>query len=510
MVKAYSYIRFSSKKQMDGDSLRRQTERAEKYVASHPELDLELDNNLSFQDLGVSGFRGANITDGGLSEFLEAVRSGLVEAGSYLIVENLDRVSRLPFKKAARVLEDICELDINVVTLSDGTIYTKDSDLADYIRAALEFERAHKESARKSELSNANWKQLRKQAVSSGRVMSNNTVSWLNVEGEKDNRHFVVNEDKASIVRIIVDLFLSGQGCQAIATKLNVDDVPTLRDGKLWQPRSVHSILSNPAICGRYVMGEKARQAKEAPIDGYYPALISIEKYNEINLMLNRGNVKQRDEIANPIAGICYCSVCGSKMTRFKTQSHGERLICSAAKVKKCDGGYKTIKLSTVWEAVKALVTIQTKWSGDDENAAMLAELQRQKSELQGKIDRTIKAIQLHGHSTALGSSLKALEAEKASLDAEIDRLASERLYAAPDRMIARLDEVRELIDAKGGLQAVNGLLRRLFDRITIDVERKSLKAKWIGTDVDWEGSFEGIKGVAELPDMQVVTSLAS
>jgi hypothetical protein len=62
MVKCYSYIRFSSKKQMAGGSLERQTERAEKYVASHPELELQFDNTLSFQDLGVSGYRGANAT----------------------------------------------------------------------------------------------------------------------------------------------------------------------------------------------------------------------------------------------------------------------------------------------------------------------------------------------------------------------------------------------------------------------------------------------------------------
>jgi DNA invertase Pin-like site-specific DNA recombinase len=478
MVKAYSYIRFSSKKQMDGDSLRRQTERAERYVVSHPELDLELDNNLSFQDLGVSGFRGANINQGELNEFLEAVRSGLVEKGSYLIVENLDRVSRLPFKKAASVLEDICELDINVVTLSDGTIYTKDSDLADYIRAALEFERANKESARKSELSNANWKQIRKQAASTGRVMSNNTVSWLNVEGENDNRHFVVNEDKASIVRMIVDLFLSGQGCQAIATKLNVGDVPTLRDGKLWQPRSVHSILGNPAICGQYVMGEKARQTKEAPIDGYYPALISVETFNEINLMLNTGNVKQRDKIVNPVAGICYCSVCGSKMTRFKTKSHGERLICSAAKVKKCDGGYTSIKLATVFDRLKLIVR-HPKTFGN--NRSEIVRLRMIQTDLETKVSTVAEAIMLQGHSPTLGASLRTLEDEKASVDAQIENEAQKAVLGSQQVMNIRLEEVKEAIELND-IKRVNGLLRRLFDKVVVDVKKQTISTQWIGS----------------------------
>ncbi|BCG19297.1 recombinase family protein [Vibrio alginolyticus] len=51
MRKAYSYIRFSSKAQQDGDSLRRQTEATREYCAQN---NLELDN--SFKDLGVSGY----------------------------------------------------------------------------------------------------------------------------------------------------------------------------------------------------------------------------------------------------------------------------------------------------------------------------------------------------------------------------------------------------------------------------------------------------------------------
>ena len=40
MIKAYSYIRFSSTRQMRGDSLRRQTELSEQYAKEH---NLELD-----------------------------------------------------------------------------------------------------------------------------------------------------------------------------------------------------------------------------------------------------------------------------------------------------------------------------------------------------------------------------------------------------------------------------------------------------------------------------------
>jgi len=57
---AFSYIRWSSTQQTSGDSLRRQTDLAAKYAAQH---NLTLDNT-SFQDHGVSAFKGKNVLEG--------------------------------------------------------------------------------------------------------------------------------------------------------------------------------------------------------------------------------------------------------------------------------------------------------------------------------------------------------------------------------------------------------------------------------------------------------------
>jgi DNA invertase Pin-like site-specific DNA recombinase len=81
----------STDAQLKGDSHRRQLETSDKYIADN---GLELIERLS--DLGVSAFRGANVEYGALGRFLQAVREGKVEVGSYLIVEALDRISRQP------------------------------------------------------------------------------------------------------------------------------------------------------------------------------------------------------------------------------------------------------------------------------------------------------------------------------------------------------------------------------------------------------------------------------
>src|SRR5437016_4128721 len=75
--RAYSYLRFSTPEQAAGDSRRRQTELADRYARAH---DLELDDQLTFHDLGVSAFSGANLS-GQLGAFLSAVQSKLVKPG---------------------------------------------------------------------------------------------------------------------------------------------------------------------------------------------------------------------------------------------------------------------------------------------------------------------------------------------------------------------------------------------------------------------------------------------
>jgi len=59
--KAYSYIRFSTPKQLRCDSLRRQLEASRAYANEH---DLILDESL--RDFGMSAFKGKSATEGAL------------------------------------------------------------------------------------------------------------------------------------------------------------------------------------------------------------------------------------------------------------------------------------------------------------------------------------------------------------------------------------------------------------------------------------------------------------
>ncbi len=87
MPKVYSYIRFSSKAQASGDSLRRQTADTEKWAARN---GFTIDQEFTFRDLGVSAFDRTNLRSGALGLFLKAAQQGKIERGSILAIEALD------------------------------------------------------------------------------------------------------------------------------------------------------------------------------------------------------------------------------------------------------------------------------------------------------------------------------------------------------------------------------------------------------------------------------------
>lgn len=89
--RVYSYLRFSDPKQAAGGSVDRQLEYAARWAADN---EMELDASLSLRDEGLSAYHQRHVRQGALGVFLRAVEDGQVPAGSVLIVEGLDRLSR--------------------------------------------------------------------------------------------------------------------------------------------------------------------------------------------------------------------------------------------------------------------------------------------------------------------------------------------------------------------------------------------------------------------------------
>ena len=107
----YSYTRFSTPRQEEGDSERRQIEAARQYAAENAFI---LDESIGV-DRGKSAWTGANIADGALGAFIKRIEAHQIPKGSVLIVESPDRISRQTFSEAYPTYQRILNAGIKVI-----------------------------------------------------------------------------------------------------------------------------------------------------------------------------------------------------------------------------------------------------------------------------------------------------------------------------------------------------------------------------------------------------------
>lgn len=325
-IRAYSYVRMSSDKQISGDSLRRQEEKSRAYAEAH---NLELDESL--RDLGVSAYSGDNVRDGALGKFLTLVENKKISSKSYLLIENFDRLSRENVMDAFALLSRILSAGITVVTLVDNQVYTKDSlskDFGQLIISLASMFRAHEESATKSKRVRAAMKAKRDAAMTGGARYNINLPSWITYS----NGEYSLNE-KAETVRTIFELIKEGSTQMAVCRELTKRGIPTFKGAKGgWHQSAIASILSNRAVIGDYVPLEWNRDEKVYRqigdiVPDYFPAVISKQLFaqvNEVRRTRPPANGPKGKTFANLLNGLLVCKECGGPMTMYNGSSKGQ------------------------------------------------------------------------------------------------------------------------------------------------------------------------------------------
>jgi len=330
--KAYSYIRFSTPKQEWGDSLRRQSKDIEEIATN--KLHLELDDTLHLTDRGLSGYTGDNRTKGALSEFLKLVETNKIAVGSCLIIEHLDRLSREELLETNHLMTGILLKGIDLFTVMDGMHFTKSTfSSADLIISAIKLEQGHEESAKRSVRLRAAWGNKREDARQNKLKMSRGCPMWL--ELSQDRKKFIPRIEAVSVIKQIFEMKLAGKGAEKIARELNQMNVWKPKKGtkktpkpSAWNTSTINLILrNNRKLIGelqlhRYtkVNGKRINIPDGEPILNYYPPVIDLELFNQVQKMISDNAKKDgrgggRGDLANNLfSHMAVCARCGSTM----------------------------------------------------------------------------------------------------------------------------------------------------------------------------------------------------
>jgi DNA invertase Pin-like site-specific DNA recombinase len=232
-----SYLRFSSPEQAKGDSVRRQIEASERWAEAK---GWKIDDRL--RDEGLSAFHGVNKSIGALGRILTQIDNGTVPAGSYLIIENLDRISRTELLEAISLLINLITKGITVVTLDDGREYNKANyDFTQLVLSASSMLRANEESKKKSERVGAAWRQKKHTDAANGIPITRMLPPWLQMNGNK----IKPIPARVNILKEVFNLSLKGRGALWIAKHLNARDGAEF-SGKPWNDTYIMRTLRNP------------------------------------------------------------------------------------------------------------------------------------------------------------------------------------------------------------------------------------------------------------------------
>jgi DNA invertase Pin-like site-specific DNA recombinase len=223
---AFDYLRFSGMRQEYGDSKRRQKSLSD---AWSERTGIPID--LSLKDEGVSGFRGKHHSDPDkydLARFLDLVKCGRVQPGDYLLLENLDRLSREEEVPATHLLTSILMEGVIVVQLAPYELeLTKKSDVFTIFRAVLELSRGHGESARKSQLISAAYEGNRQAAIAGRSDWFGRVPAWVAKTWPSEGRcELRLITERAEAVRLIYHLAAAGWGATRIVHRLSAQAVP--------------------------------------------------------------------------------------------------------------------------------------------------------------------------------------------------------------------------------------------------------------------------------------------
>lgn len=424
---AFSYIRFSSPKQAEGDSLRRQTDKAADWCKRN---HARLDTSLTLHDLGRSAFTGEhreNPDRNALALFLKLVKQGRVPKDSYLVVESLDRLTREHVQPALLLLLGLLQDGVRIVQLTPvETTYDSKSDAMHVMMMIMELSRGNSESRVKSERCGAAWAE-KKRLARGGEVMTGNAPRWF--KRDTDGKTAVVRDGKlvpdparVAVVKRIFKMAADGYGNVTIAKKLKEANVQSFGGRRETWTRSYLGLI----LKDRRALGEHQPMKNGKPdgsvIPHYYPAVVTEEEW-----LAARSGRQQRTKTRgrrgkhiNIFAGVLKCAL-------DRGPYHMTTWSLSSGKKQRALINFRSVEglekcRSFPYDTLEAAVLSQLR----EVDPSVFSEANSQPSDLavlsgeQAGIDAELAALaadmETNGYSSTLANRVRVLESRRSKL----------------------------------------------------------------------------------------------
>lgn len=496
ILNIYSYVRFSSLKQMDGNSIARQTGLIDNYIEKQKEnYDVKIID--AYRDLGISAFRGKNLKIGEIKNFLDGIEAGTISNNSVLIVEGFDRITRSRGFDAVALILSILNSNVKILTLDDNTLYDrsiKGQDSNQLFKIQFIVERANNESETKSSRLKAAWKN-RFDLIASGKkkIITCKTPWWLKIE----NGEYVVIPERVNEIKKVFNL-LKTNGAQLTANKMNEDPERI----KNWSLGAVQIISRNKSVYGCFEPkhntyseeGALRKVAAGETIENFYPKAITKKEFELVRFsILARQNDKLRYSGRKPVnfknifSGITKCAHCGGSYRNAYRCSGDKRyeyryLICSNSQNGLCTSGIKNLSVNYIlvekafFKYAKhynlASILEKTKEENDFDNQIKTMELEI--SNKKEAFDNMLQSILANNSGIirpAYQTALDNAEADITKYEKKLNKLRISKMESEKTGMssISKILSATEMLETKEMREKVNVHLKNIIESVVIE-----------------------------------------
>lgn len=481
--KVWSYARWSSDSQTDGDSQRRQLAASEEWCKRR---GLTLAG--SAEDVGVSAYKGKNLSpESELNQLLKRMSPGDV-----LLIEDNDRFSRKdPITALSALRKIVVERGIKVTFLKTNVEATAENfnDPGVLFPNFFQSYLGNAESAKKAMRVKASW-DARKADMTAAKPINQNLPGWLRWEADPVAKQPGVGKvvqiaERVATVQNIFRWYLSGLSIRQISLKLVTENVPRIskcRKGQ-WNTAYLSELLRN-----RAVLGDSNHSSPPTP--DIFPRLVSDKDFYAVADRLTAARhfsgatVKAQ---TNLFQGLVKCPKCGGTMNKITYRREGKedvsRLICGGAMRAATDCGTHGMRYDIFEQSFLALNESSIlKALECERGSSPLDDLKAKLASVQTRCNAWFKKIESDDNpSPRIMAALAQLEAQEAELLAQVQ--AEEAKAKAMPAPVASARSFIEAIDDPLKIDRVKcrELLRGFVEKIVIDVADQSYAVHFKG-----------------------------
>lgn len=325
------YIRLSVEdSKTESFSIHNQQLSLNKYASAMPEAD-----NAEIIEFIDNGYSGTNFERPAIQELLELVRCHKVDC---IIVKDFSRFGRNAIETGYFIERVFPLFKTRFISIND------DFDTNNYVG-----DTGGMEVAFKYMISEYYSKDLSEKSKSAKYIKMRNGEyqSKLCLYGYKKggNNRLEIDEEAATVVRLIFDLSAQGNSAQQIAKELYRRGIPTPGEYKadkgigsydvsrchhMWQRSSVLRILSDERYIGTYIMGKRAvrevggnrvrlkDESEWFKIPDHHPAIVDKEVFARVQAGIKHFPSQKKNHRQYILRGKVFCGCCNHAMYRMK------------------------------------------------------------------------------------------------------------------------------------------------------------------------------------------------